>query len=180
MVAFVRPPTSDEMQYAGDIIRGKRSRDVLIIVASTILGAIFGVIIGFSGAAANDEPINPTFVLTCLGIVAVTFAIVAAMVLFSYRSLKATCEAWTPARVIVAIVGIIIAYRLFNNVRLSLFMGDTIQQIVIVNAMGLVFALLLLNLGIRFLFIIYCMITGHDEDEIITRNISASHEKERR
>lgn len=180
MVAFVRPPTSDEMQYAGDIIRGKRTRDVLIVVACTIVGAIFGVIIGFSAAAANDEPVDPMFILTCLGMVAITFAVIAGMVLFSYRSLKATCEAWTPARVIVAIVGIIIAYRLFNNVRLSLFMGDTIQQIVIVNAMGLVFALLFLNLGVRFIFIVYCMVTGRDEDGIVTRNISADHESERK
>ena len=180
MVAFVRPPTSDEMQYAGDIIRGKRSRDVLIIVTFTVLGAIFGVVIGFSGAAAHDEPVNPAFVLACLGIVAVTFAIVATMVLFSCRSLKAVCKAWAPARAIVAVVGIIVAYRVFNNVRLSLFMGTTVQQIVTVNAMGLVFALLFLNLGVRLIFLVYCMVTGRDEDEIVTHNISANHEEERK
>lgn len=180
MAVFVRPPTADEMQYAGDVIRGKRSLDVRIIIAFTVLGALCGIVIGFAGAAAHNEPVDPAFVATCLGLVAITFAVIAAMALYSYRSLKAVCEAWLPARLIVAVVGIFAAYRIIGNVRLSLIMGTTIQQIIVVNAMGLVFALLFLNLGIRFIFNLYCMATGRDEDEIVTRNISASHEAKRK
>lgn len=56
MVAFVRPPTSDEMQYAGDVIRGKRRLDVVVYVIFALLGAAFGAAVGFAGTRANDQP----------------------------------------------------------------------------------------------------------------------------
>ena len=43
---------------------------------------------------------------------------------------------------------------------------------------GMAIVLLFLNLGIRLVFLVYCMATGRDEDEIVTRSISAESSQE--
>lgn len=60
------PPTKEEMQYASDVIHGKRKLDRYIILGSTIAGGIFGIAVGFSSAQANSEPLIldlPSFAL---------------------------------------------------------------------------------------------------------------------
>lgn len=97
-------PTKDEMQYMGDLMRGKRKRDLLVILAFTVAGAIFGAVIGFAGHAGESEPLDVGFILSCVGVVALTFAVITGMLLASLRSIVAICKAWIPARVIVGIV----------------------------------------------------------------------------
>ena len=55
MVAFVRPPTSDEMQYTGDVIHGRRTLDVKVFIVFAVLGALLGLAIGIAEAAANEK-----------------------------------------------------------------------------------------------------------------------------
>ena len=177
MADFMRPPTRDEMQYAGDVIRGKRPVDVRIIIAAAILGAILGVAVGVAGNTANDEPLDPGFIAMCAVVFAAAFAVIAGLVLSSVRSMKAVCEAWLPARVIVAVAGVLLFLRIAQNVSFAFLMDrSSLGSQLAMDALLLVFAVLFLNLGVRLIFIVYCMITGRDEDEIVTRNISADHE----
>ena len=181
MVDFMRPPTRDEMQYADDIIRGKRPVDVWIIVAAAILGAILGIAVGVAGTMANDKPIDPGFVAMCAAFIAVAFAVIAGLILASVRSMKAVCEAWLPARVIVAVAGVLILLWIAQNVSFALMMDrSSLVSRLAMDVLALVFAVLFLNLGIRLIFIVYCMITGRDEDEIVTRNISADHDSKKK
>lgn len=177
MTDFMRPPTRDEMQYAGDIIRGKRPVDVGIIVAVAILGAILGIAVGVAGAMASDDSIDPGFIALCAVFFAAVFAIIAGLILSSVRSMKAVCEAWVPARVIVAVAGFLILVWAAQNLSFAFMMDrSSLVSRLVMDALAFVFAVLFLNLGIRLIFIVYCMITGRDEDEIVTRNISADHD----
>ena len=45
----------------------------------------------------------------------------------------------------------------------------------VMGGLFLIFAVLFFMLGLRLLFILYCMITGKDEDEIMVRNIAAKN-----
>ena len=177
MVVFMRPPTSDEMQYAGDIIHGKRRLDVVVYVIFALLGAAFGAAVGVASAQANDQPIDLGFTLGCAAGFGVAFFVFAILIMSSIRSLQAVCRVWLPARVIVAIAAAAFALRMLDTVKFVLIVGPTsiIQQVVL-GGLGFIFALLFLNLGVRLVFIICCMVTGRDEDEIVTRSISADAE----
>lgn len=50
MTDFNTPPTKDEIQYARDVIQGKRKWDARIIIGFAIFGALFGILVGFSSA----------------------------------------------------------------------------------------------------------------------------------
>ena len=52
MTDFNTPPTKDEIQYARDVIQGKRKWDARIIIGFAIFGALFGILVGFSSAQA--------------------------------------------------------------------------------------------------------------------------------
>lgn len=174
MVAYMRPPTSDEMQYAGDVIRGRRPLDVVVYAVFALLGAAFGAAIGAASAQANDQPVDLGFTLGCAAGISVAFIVFAILIMSSIRSLQAVCRVWLPARVIVAVAAAAFALRVLDTVRFVLIVGTTsIIQQVVMGGLGFIFALLFLNLGVRLVFLIYCMATGRDEDEIVTRSISA-------
>ena len=179
MVAFMRPPTSDEMQYAGDVIHGKRRLDVVVYVIFALLGAAFGAAVGFAGTRANDQPVDPGFTLGCAAGLGVAFFVFAILIMSSIRSLQAVCRVWLPARVIVAVAVAAFALRVLDTVKFVLIVGPTsIIQQVVMGGLGFIFALLFLNLGVRLVFLVYCMATGRDEDEIVTRSISAESSQE--
>ena len=174
MVAYMRPPTSDEMQYAGDVIRGRRPLDVVVYAVFALLGTAFGAAIGAASAQANDQPVDLGFTLGCAAGIGVAFIVFAILIMSSIRSLQAVCRVWLPARVIVAVAAAAFALRVLDTVRFVLIVGTTsIIQQVVMGGLGFIFALLFLNLGVRLVFLIYCMATGRDEDEIVTRSISA-------
>lgn len=179
MVAFVRPPTSDEMQYAGDVIRGKRRLDVVVYVIFALLGVAFGAAVGVAGTRANDQPVDLGFTLGCAAGFGVALFVFAILIMSSIRSLQAVCRVWLPARVIVAVAAAAFALRVLDTVKFVLIVGPaSIIQQVVLGGLGFIFALLFLNLGVRLVFIIYCMVTGRDEDEIVTRSISAESSQE--
>ena len=174
MAVFVRLPTSDEMQYAGDVIHGKRRLDVVVYVIFALLGAAFGAAVGFAGTRVNDQPFDLGFTLGCAAGFGVAFFVFAILIMSSIRSLQAVCRVWLPARVIVAIAAAAFALRVLDTVKFVLIVGPTsIIQQVVMGGLGFIFALLFLNLGARLVFLVYCMATGRDEDEIVTRSISA-------
>lgn len=179
MADFARPPTQDEMQYAGDAIRGKRKLDALIMAGAALVGAILGVAIGFAGSAAESKPVDVGFIALCAGICAAMLLVVAILVLFALRSLKAVCKVWVPARVVVAVAAVLIAHHVYGDIRFALIMqaGSLAAQLA-KTAMMLIFAVLFLYLGVCLLFILYCMVTGKDEDEIMTRAISADQQRD--
>lgn len=171
-------PTSDEIQYARDVIHGRRRLDVFIFGVSSLLGAVLGFIVGIAGAQANDEAVDLGLLLSYAAIVAVTFLVIAMLIMNSIRSLQAVCRVWLPARIIVILAAIALVLRVLDAVRFALIIGPaSIAGQIALDGLGLIFALLFLNLGVRFAFIVYCMLTGRDEDEIITRSISADRNK---
>lgn len=177
MVTFVRPATSDEKQYAHDIISGKRPLDVAVCAVFAVIGALIGLAVGISSAQASEQPVDIGFTLTCVAIIAVAFLVFALLIMGSIRSLQAVCRVWVPARVIVALAAVALALRALDTVQFVLIVGPSaIASQLALDGLGLIFALLFLNLGVRLVFIIYCMATGRDEDEIITRSISADGE----
>lgn len=179
MAVFVRLPTSDEMQYAGDVIHGKRRLDVVVYVIFALLGAAFGAAVGFAGTRANDQPVDLGFTLGCAAGFGVAFFVFAILIMSSIRSLQAVCRVWLPARVIVAVAVAAFVLRVLDTVKFVLIVGPTsiIRQVVL-GGLGFIFALLFLNLGVRLVFLVYCMATGRDEDEIVTRSISAESSQE--
>ena len=82
----MRPPTSDEMQYAGDVIHGKRRLDVVVYVIFALLGAAFGAAVGFAGTRANDQPFDLGFTLGCAAGFGVAFFVFAIPIMSSIRS----------------------------------------------------------------------------------------------
>lgn len=170
-------PTKDEMQYMGDLMRGKRKRDLLVILAFTVAGAIFGAVIGFAGHAGESEPLDVGFILSCVGVVALTFAVITGMLLASLRSIVAICKAWIPARVIVGIVCAVVVFRFARSVLFWMLDPSTILMHLVSGAMGLIFCILFLLLGLRLLFSLYCMITGKDDEELTARAIAADDAK---
>ena len=179
MAVFVRLPTSDEMQYAGDVIHGKRRLDVVVYVIFALLGAAFGAAVGFAGTRANDQPVDLGFTLGCAAGFGVAFFVFAILIMSSIRSLQAVCRVWLPARVIVAVAAAAFALRVLDTVKFVLIVGPaSIIQQVVLGGLGFIFALLFLNLGVRLVFLVYCMATGRDEDEIVTRSISAESSQE--
>ncbi len=179
MAVFVRLPTSDEMQYAGDVIHGKRRLDVVVYVIFALLGAAFGAAVGFAGTRANDQPVDLGFTLGCAAGFSVAFFVFAILIMCSIRSLQAVCRVWLPARAIVAVAVAAFALRVLDTVKFVLIVGPTsIIQQVVMGGLGFIFALLFLNLGVRLVFLVYCMATGRDEDEIVTRSISAESSQE--
>ncbi len=170
-------PTKDEMQYMGDLMRGKRKRDLLVILAFTVAGAIFGAVIGFAGHAGESEPLDVGFILSCVGVVALTFAVITGMLLASLRSIVAICKAWIPARVIVGIVCAVVVFRFARSVLFWMLDPSTILMRLVSGAMGLIFCILFLLLGLRLLFSLYCTITDKDDEELTVRAIAADDAK---
>ncbi len=178
MVAFVRPPTSDEMQYTGDVIHGRRTLDVKVFIVFAVLGALLGLAIGIAEAAANEKAIDFGFTLISTGVCAVALAIFAMLIMGTIRSLQAACRVWLPARVMVAIALVAFVLRVLDAVQFILVMGPgAIFTQLIVGGIGLIFALLFLNIGVRIAFLVYCMVTGRDEDAIMTQAIAAKDTK---
>ena len=180
MVDFYRPPTKDEMQYASDVIHGKRKVDILVIAIAAITGALFGVIIGFSGAEANNEAPDPGFILLCAGICAFALGIIAMLIMAALRSILAVCKAWLPARIITIVACVVLVIQILRKLQFWFIFPSQVIMDIALGSLLLVFALLFFNLGLRLIFIIYCMITGKDEDEIMVRNISAKNNKNKR
>lgn len=181
MVDFIRPPRKDEVQYAGDVIRGKRPVDVGIIVSAAIAGAILGIVIGCAGGATSDEPLDPAFLAMCMGLCAVTLAVVAGLVLANVRSIKAICDMWTPARFIAVIACVLLVVFAGKRMLFTItFASRSLIADVALTIGGVVFALLFFNLGLRLVYLVYCSITGRDDEEEIARAISVDHDEEQR
>ena len=174
MVPFNRPPTSDEMQYAGDIIRGKLPFDVKVIIASTIAGAVFGIAVGISSASSQEAPLDLGFTAMTAVVCALTFAVIAILIMNSIRSIQAVYRIWLPARIIFWAAIAWLVLRWVKRLQFIFIVGpaNAVSQIVL-GTLGLIFFVLFLNIGIRLVFIVYCMVTGKDEDEIVTRSIAA-------
>lgn len=174
---FQRAPYKDEMQYASDMMHGRRKVDVLIIVAATLVGAGLGVAIGFAGNAANDEAPDAGFILGCVAIVAFAFAVITGLMLASLRTIVAICRAWLPARIIAIAVCALILFRLGRKIMFWMITPSNILADLAMGLMLLAFGILFLTLGLRLLFWIYCTATGKDDEEITARNIAARGKK---
>lgn len=171
---FDRPPTKDEMQYMGDLIHGKRRLDLIVIASLAVLGALAGVAIGFSHAAMNNAPVDVGFTLMCAGVVALTFLVITWLMLSSIRAIIAICKSWVPARIIVGIVCVLLLARLSQSIMFWMLDPSSILMNLVTGCMGLIFVILFLLLGLRLLFLVYCMVTGKDDEEITARAIAAA------
>lgn len=176
MTDFNRPPTADEMQYASDVMHGKRKRDVRITLIATVIGAFFGLLIGFAGNEAHNKLPDPVFILTCIVLVALTFAVITMLVLFTIHSIIGVCRVWIPARILVGIAILFVAYKLFQKISFWIVFPQRIMMDLVMFALLLVFAVLFVNIGIRLLFLLYCMVTGKDEEKIMVEQLSAKHD----
>ena len=116
MIVLNRPPTQDEMQYASDILHGRRKWDVRIIVGFALLGAILGILVGFSNAQANNEPIDIGFTLICMGFCAAALGMAAALIMNAIRTIGAMCKAY-----LLDDFSLSICYRCSNGWALSHF-----------------------------------------------------------
>lgn len=178
MINFYRPPTRDEMQYASDVIRGKRKLDAGIIIGTAFLGALMGIAIGFAGADASNEPPNASHIAISAGVCALTLGVIAALILGSIRSIMAVCKAWLPARIIAIVACFLLGVQILRKIAFWIILPSQALADLVLSCLILVFAILFFNLGLRLVFIVYCMITGQDEDEIMVRNISANNKKQ--
>lgn len=174
-----RPPYKDEVQYADDLLHGRRKSDVVIIVGSAIVGGVLGVAIALAGSSASDEAPDPMFILSCIGIVAFAFAVITGLMLASLRTIAAICKAWIPARVIVGIVCVLELFNILQSVTIWLWDPSRILMDVTLDLLGLAFGILFLLLGLRVIFWIYCTITGKDDEAITAREIAANDRKKR-
>lgn len=174
-----RPPYKDEVQYADDLLHGRRKSDVVIIVGSAIVGGVLGVAIALAGSSASDEAPDPMFILSCIGIVAFAFAVITGLMLASLRTIAAICRAWIPARIIVGIVCVLELLNILQSVTIWLWDPSRILMDVTLDLLGLAFGILFLLLGLRVLFWIYRMITGKDDEAITAREIAANDRKKR-
>lgn len=179
MTDFNTPPTKDEIQYARDVIQGKRKWDARIIIGFAIFGALFGILVGFSSAQANNESLDIGFTLLCSGICAATLAIVSMLVLNSIRSIGALCKVWLPARILVGIACLLLVSRIVQKIAFWVFFPSEFIADVVLSVLFLIFYILLFNIGLRIFFALYCLITGKDEDEIMTRAIAAKTNKKK-
>ena len=170
---FNRPPTKDEVQYMGDLIHGRRRFDLLVMAILTALGAAMGVAIGLSSAATNGEPIDVGFTLACAGVVALVFLVVTWLMLSSIRTIIAICKSWVPARVVVGIVCIVLLVRASRSIAFWMLDPSSIVMHLVMGCMGLIFVILFLMLGLRLMFLVYCIATGKDDEEITAHAISA-------
>ena len=84
-----RPPTRDEMQYASDLMRGKRKLDSQIILGTAIAGAIIGIAIGFANTEQNNGTIDLGFTLICMVVCTFSLGIIAALIIAALRSILA-------------------------------------------------------------------------------------------
>lgn len=175
MIVLNRPPTQDEMQYASDIIHGRRKWDVRIIVGFALLGAILGILVGFSSAQANNEPIDIGFTLICAGFCAAALGMAAALIMNAIRTIGAMCKAWLPARILTIAAGVLVLVQIAKKTTYWMIFPSQFVTDAVMGGLFLIFAVLFFMLGLRLLFILYCMITGKDEDEIMVRNIAAKN-----
>lgn len=174
------PPTKEEMQYASDVIHGKRKLDRYIILGSTIAGGIFGIAVGFSSAQANSEPLDIGFTFLCAVICAFTLGIVAALVMSALQTIIAICRAWLPARIIAIAACAVLAVKIVQKITFWIVLPSQAITDIVLGSLFLILAILIFNLGLRLIFIVYCMITGKDEEEIMIRSITAKTNKHNR
>lgn len=177
---FPSRPTADETRYASDLLHGKRNKDLIVIAASAIVGFVCGIVIGFAGSAANEEAPDLALILSCAAPCAFAFAIITGLMLASLRTIVAICTVWMPARVI---VGIVCALELLNVGRaLSFWLLDPSRILIglITGALGLMFGILFLTLGLRILFGIYGMVTGKDDEALTAQAIAADKPRKQR
>ncbi len=180
MADSVRPPTKDEVQYARDVIRGRRPVDLCVIVGSAVLGAALGVPIAIGGLSSEGLDMHPAlFVLTCVLVCAACLAVIAGLILSSVRSIRAMCAAWLPARVIAVVACVYLGASVLDSVSFALVVGpgSVVPQLVM-KALFLVFFVPMVNAVTRVAFVVWCMVTGRDDEEIIARNIAADGKRE--
>ena len=175
MIVLNRPPTQDEMQYASDILHGRRKWDVRIIVGFALLGAILGILVGFSSAQANNKPIDIGFTLICKGILAAALGMDADLILNANRNIGAKCKDWLPTSILTIAAGILVLVQIAKKTTYWMIFPSQFVTDAVMGGLFLIFAVLFFMLGLRLLFILYCMITGKDEDEIMVRNIAAKN-----
>lgn len=174
------PPTKEELQYASDVIRGKRKLDRRIIVGTAIAGGILGVAIGFASAQANNKPLDIGFTLLCAAICAFTLGVIAALVMNALQTIIALCKAWMPARIIAIAACAVLVIRIFQKISFWVVFPSRAITDIALGCLFLILAILFLNLGLRLIFIVYCMITGKDEEEIMLRTITAKTNKRKK
>lgn len=173
---FVRPPRQEEVQYAKDIIGGKRRFDTRVIIAATVAGALMGVAIGIAGNRDN-ESFDLVLLVACIGAVAFCFFIISLLILASIRTIKAVCSAWFPGKVITIISGALYAANLLKSIPMRIIVPSTFIPGLAMTLLGLIFLLLLYTVGLRFIFFIYCLATGKDDEKITADHIAAQNDQ---
>lgn len=178
---FASPPRKDEVQYIRDLARGRRKIDASVIVAFGVAGALIGIPVGIAGSSADGGSVDPAFIVVSAAVCGLTLAVIAGVVLASVRSIAALCRAWLPARAIVGIACAFLLLRVVQRVQLIAIagIGNAVPSLVL-NLLWLVFGVLLLNLGMRLVFSVYCMVRGRDDEEIVARGIAADDDREKR
>lgn len=173
MNSSFRPPTRDEMQYASDVVHGKRKLDSRIILGTAIAGAILGIAIGFANAEQNDGAIDLSFTLICMAVCAFSLGIIAALILAALRSIMAMCRAWMPARVLTIIACCAVGLDIIRKIVFWFFFPSAIISGIVMGTLALIFEILLFSIGLRIIFIVYCMFTKKDDEEILAKSIAA-------
>ena len=110
---------------------------------------------------------------------AAALAIVSMLVLNSIRSIGALCKVWLPARILVGIACLLLVSRIVQKIAFWVFFPSEFIADVVLSVLFLIFYILLFNIGLRIIFALYCLITGKDEDEIMTRAIAAKTNKKK-
>ena len=133
--------------------------------------------IGVSGSQANNEPLDFGAMASSVAFVALCFFFITWLVLFAFNSLKAICKAWLPGLIIVVVAGSYILYRAIRYLWFGIMIGSLAPVgYVILTAAGLVFAFICLNVGVRLVFYVYCMVSGKDSDEVLRQATSAGED----
>ena len=176
MEGNIRPPRQEEMQYAADVIHGKRSLDTKVMLGVTIFGAIFGLAVGIAGNISENRGFDLVFILICIGACAFCLFIISALVMASIRTIQAICRSWKPARVLVIIACALFATRWLGNIALWILVPSRIMADLVLGLMSAVFVLLLGTIVLRFIYFIRCLIAGEDDEETLSKSIATSNE----
>lgn len=174
MADINRPPTKDEIQYAKDLIHGRHKIDVILIIGSAIFGGVLGIAIATANALSDHKPFDPIFCLICIVACGACLAVVTGLVVASLRAIVNLCRTWKPALILTLVAAAIAALQLLQALAFSaLFPSYNSVPHFAMLIMACVFALLILNPILRLIFLVYCTITGKDDEEILARNIAA-------
>lgn len=173
MTDFIRPPNKEEVQYARDILQGKHRMDMSIMIGAAIVGAAFGIAVGLSANASDEGPFDFPLFLICIAACALCFFVITMLALASMRTIKAVCNAWLSGRVIVGVACALLLMQIAQKVWFWTLFPSSIVGDVVMGAIGLVFFLLLLTIGLRFVYFIYCAVTKKDDEDIVAAHIAA-------